>query len=364
VAHRVGRDKALLFHDRGTRRKWVVSSTPRPHFTLGERPSTHFTGGWVGPQGRSGRAENLVPTGIRSRTVQPVVSRYTDWDTRPTIEMSTRNISRGVKAASALGWPYHLHVLIVMKSGSLSLLEPSGSVQACTGVAWPSLGGNKWSSAGPKIWHSGKEIMRMLQSRSGCFRGNKNLFPLSGIEPRFIGCSALSVFTACYSAVSEKLYGMFHWLLIYPETLTNTSGLQISSGLKSTDSVFIYFTGWALSLAADSSISLLVCPWRFVSQECFWRSLELSYNGFSMTIKNTFQALSQNCEKRPLPSSCLSVCLSVCLKKLGSHRKDLHLRSFRKYAEKIHVSLKCNTNNGYFIWKPVYIYDYNLPNSS
>ena len=37
-----------------------------------------------GPQGRSGRAENLVPTGIRSRTVQPVVSRYSDWATRPT----------------------------------------------------------------------------------------------------------------------------------------------------------------------------------------------------------------------------------------------------------------------------------------
>jgi len=34
-----------------------------------------------GPQGRSGRAEILVPTGIRSRTVQPVVSRYTDWAT-------------------------------------------------------------------------------------------------------------------------------------------------------------------------------------------------------------------------------------------------------------------------------------------
>jgi len=37
-----------------------------------------------GPQGRSGRAENLVPTGIRSRTVQPVVSRYTYRATRPT----------------------------------------------------------------------------------------------------------------------------------------------------------------------------------------------------------------------------------------------------------------------------------------
>ena len=31
-----------------------------------------------GPQGRSGRTENLVPTGIRSRTVQPVVSHYND----------------------------------------------------------------------------------------------------------------------------------------------------------------------------------------------------------------------------------------------------------------------------------------------
>jgi len=37
-----------------------------------------------GPQGRSGQAENLVPTGIRSRTVQPVVSHYTDWATRLT----------------------------------------------------------------------------------------------------------------------------------------------------------------------------------------------------------------------------------------------------------------------------------------
>ena len=31
-----------------------------------------------GPQGRSGRAENLVPTGIRSRTVQPIVAIPTE----------------------------------------------------------------------------------------------------------------------------------------------------------------------------------------------------------------------------------------------------------------------------------------------
>jgi len=36
-----------------------------------------------GPQGRSGLAESLVPTGIRSRTVQPVVSHYTNWATLP-----------------------------------------------------------------------------------------------------------------------------------------------------------------------------------------------------------------------------------------------------------------------------------------
>ena len=42
-----------------------------------------------GPQGRSGRAENLVPTGIRSRTVRPVVSRCTDWATRPTTKSGT-----------------------------------------------------------------------------------------------------------------------------------------------------------------------------------------------------------------------------------------------------------------------------------
>ena len=35
-----------------------------------------------GSQDRSGRAENLVPTGILSQTVQHIVSRYTNWATR------------------------------------------------------------------------------------------------------------------------------------------------------------------------------------------------------------------------------------------------------------------------------------------
>ena len=38
MAQRVGRGIALLFHDRGTRREWVVSSTPMSHYTPGKDP--------------------------------------------------------------------------------------------------------------------------------------------------------------------------------------------------------------------------------------------------------------------------------------------------------------------------------------
>ena len=84
VAQRVGRSITLLFLDGGSRRVWVVSSTPRPHFTSGKDPVPILQeAGWAPGLVWTG-AENLVPTGIRSRIVQPVVSLYTDWATRPT----------------------------------------------------------------------------------------------------------------------------------------------------------------------------------------------------------------------------------------------------------------------------------------
>jgi hypothetical protein len=45
-----------------------------------------------------------------------------------------------VKAAGEYGWqPCHLHVPIVLKYGSLNLLELSGPVKACNGIALPLL---------------------------------------------------------------------------------------------------------------------------------------------------------------------------------------------------------------------------------
>ena len=66
TAHRGSRGIALLFHDRGTRRGWGDSVTPRPLFTPGKDPvpivqETGWSPGpvWIG-------ADNLAPTGIRS----------------------------------------------------------------------------------------------------------------------------------------------------------------------------------------------------------------------------------------------------------------------------------------------------------
>ena len=61
-------------------------------------------------------------------------------------------------------------------------------------------------------------------------------------------------------------------------------------------------------------------------------------------------------------SVCLSVCLSFHMEQLNSHWTDfyeiLYLSIFRKFAEKIQVSLQSDKNNGYFTGRPIYIYDH------
>jgi hypothetical protein len=55
-----GRGIALSFVDLGTRREWVVSTTPRPLYPR-ERPGTHCTGGWVDPSAGLDVGEKFRP---------------------------------------------------------------------------------------------------------------------------------------------------------------------------------------------------------------------------------------------------------------------------------------------------------------
>jgi len=121
VAQSVGRGIALLFHDRGTRRGWVVSITPWPNFTPVKEPvSLLQEAGWAsGPVWTSGKS--------RSQTVQPVAS----------CRMSTGSFP-GVKS----GWvvtlnPHPLLVPSSRKSRAIPLLSlwavpPVQSLSACT----------------------------------------------------------------------------------------------------------------------------------------------------------------------------------------------------------------------------------------
>jgi len=81
VVQRVGRGIALLFHDRGIRRKRVVSSTPWPHFIPGKdpvpivqeagwAPGPVWTGGKSRPHrdsipDRPARSSVAIPTELR-----------------------------------------------------------------------------------------------------------------------------------------------------------------------------------------------------------------------------------------------------------------------------------------------------------
>jgi len=85
MAQRVGRGIVLLLHDGGTRRGWVVSSTPRLHFTPGKdpvpilqeagwAPGPVWTGGKSRPHrfsipDRPARSQSLYRLSYRARNI-------------------------------------------------------------------------------------------------------------------------------------------------------------------------------------------------------------------------------------------------------------------------------------------------------
>ena len=88
----VGRGIARLFYDRGRRRGWVVSSTPRPHFTAGKDPVPILQ--------EAGWAPGSVWTGGKSRPHQdsisdpPARSQSLYWATRLTTRWCTERKQR------------------------------------------------------------------------------------------------------------------------------------------------------------------------------------------------------------------------------------------------------------------------------
>jgi len=96
VAQSVGRGIVLLFHDRGTRRGWVVTSTPRPHFTPGKDlvpilQEAVWASGLVWTGGKSRLHRNSIP-------YRPARSSYTDWATRPNfLLIPAQNKKKGVR---------------------------------------------------------------------------------------------------------------------------------------------------------------------------------------------------------------------------------------------------------------------------
>jgi len=74
VSQRLGRGIALLFHDRGIRKGWVVSSTLRPHFTPGKDPvpilqEARWAPGPVWTDGKSRPHRDSIPDCPAGRSV-------------------------------------------------------------------------------------------------------------------------------------------------------------------------------------------------------------------------------------------------------------------------------------------------------
>jgi len=129
---------------------------------------------------------------------------------------------------------------------------------------------------------------------------------------------------------------------------------------------------WRLEVQADVRESLSYKPLELLHQYPKFLPLEdENGNKFSKTSATEIKFLGAFVKLRKAttsfvasfrPSARPPVHPSVHMEKFGRHKAYFHeilyLSIFRKSVEKIQISSKSNKNNGYFTWRPKYIFDH------
>ena len=141
VAQRVGRGIALLFHDRCTRRGWVLSSTPRPHFTPGKDPIPILqVAGWASVPVLTGGKSRPHRDSIPDRTARRLVAIPTELP--GPLNPFNAELNPICHFLALLGAHLILHISRIRVNNSKTFFKITGceSNELTWLRAWPSLG--------------------------------------------------------------------------------------------------------------------------------------------------------------------------------------------------------------------------------
>ena len=130
--------------------------------------------------------------------------------------------------------------------------------------------------------------------------------------------------------------------VILPST---TRSFKQCRSFKLSDQNFCTFLCCSMSETCSAHLILLI-------------TVGVAYKAWSCSLLGKFTKLRKITTSFVM-SVCLSVCLFVHMEQTGSHWMNFHeiwySSIFREYFEE-NLSLKYDKNNGYFTWRPIYIY--------
>ena len=177
-----------------------------------------------------------------------------------------------------------------------------------------------------------------------------------------IGVNTKFLRTSAHYATPLWVIWLFKWLTAQP--------LYGSFGIKGISIRFYECVYSCLSYPASFMHCIIICvlsgctiffhlphKWHdFWKHMCIYWTWNMSFDFLYRFCLKHLWAHSQNCEKRAVVLSCLS----VLMEQPGSSWMDFHeiwyLSIFRKSVKKIQFSLKSDKNNEYFTWRQIYIY--------